>query len=162
MPRKGNISRRKVIADPIYGDTRIQRFINIVMRGGKKSVAESIIYGALDIIKEKMKSDPGMKGDEMVVFSQALSNVKPFLEVKSRRVGGSTYQVPMEVRPNRQESLGMRWLMIAANERKEHSMAEKLAGEMMDAFHKRGGAIKKKDDVHRMAEANKAFAHYRW
>jgi small subunit ribosomal protein S7 len=133
-----------------------------MMIAGKKSVAERIIYNAFDVVKEKMKKDATAKGDPMVVFNQALKNVKPILEVKSRRVGGSTYQVPVEVRPQRQESLGMRWIVKSASARSEHSMAEKLAGELMEAFQQRGGAVKKREDVHRMAEANKAFAHYRW
>jgi small subunit ribosomal protein S7 len=163
MSRKGTlINKRKMPPDPLFGDRRISKFINIIMTQGKKSVSERIAYGALDLIKSRIQKDEVTKGNPMVVFEQALKNVRPLLEVKSRRVGGSTYQVPVEVRMERQESLAMRWLVDAAKERGEHSMIEKLAAELMDASNKRGGAMKKKEDTHRMAEANKAFAHYRW
>mgnify|MGYP005831547859 CR=1 FL=1 len=142
--------------DPLFGSTLITKFINCMMLRGKKSVAESIFYGALDTIKERTKDDP------VKVFKKALEAVKPVLEVKSRRVGGATYQVPVEVPPDRRTSLAIRWLIANARARSEKTMREKLAGEILDASNNRGGAIKKKEDTHRMAEANKAFAHYRW
>ena len=164
MPRKKQVRHKKVLAkDPVYGDTRITRLVSIIMRAGKKSLAERIVYELVDLLKEKSKAVEGpAKGNAMSLFTQALENVKPVIEVKSRRVGGSTYQVPVEVRPERRESLGLRWIIDAAKERNEKSMAEKLCAEFLDAYARRGGAIKKKEDVHRMAEANKAFAHYRW
>lgn len=162
MPRKGHVVRRETEADAIYGDRRVSRFINLIMKDGKKSVAEGIIYGTFDLIKLKMKDDATVKGDPLSVLGQALRNVRPVVEVKSRRVGGSTYQVPVEVKPQRQESLGMRWIVDAAVSRQGHSMVEKLVSEIIDAYHNRGGAVKKREDVHRMADANKAFAHYRW
>jgi len=140
----------------VYNSQLVTRFINCVMEGGKKTVAESILYGALDTMKERSQDDP------LKLFKRAVDNVKPQLEVKSRRVGGSTYQVPVEVSPERQLSLSMRWLIDFARNRGEKSMRERLAGELLDAANNRGGAIKKKDDTHRMAEANKAFSHYRW
>ena len=156
MPRKGHVPRREVIPDPIYNSPLVSKFINCVMWKGKKSTAETLFYGALDIIKQKTEDDP------LKVFKKALDNVKPVLEVKSRRVGGANYQVPIEVSPNRRVSLSIRWLIAYTRMRKEKSMRERLAAEFMDAAQNRGAAIKKRDDVHRMAEANKAFAHYRW
>ncbi|GIX34044.1 MAG: 30S ribosomal protein S7 [Lysobacterales bacterium] len=155
MPRKGPVPRREVLPDPKYGSELIARFINMVMRNGKKSVAEKIVYGALDVIAEKA-------GDPLPLVEKALENVAPLVEVKSRRVGGATYQVPVEVRPARRSTLAMRWVIEAAHKRGEPSMPRKLAGELLDASEQRGGAIKKREDTHRMAEANKAFAHYRW
>jgi len=156
MPRKGRVERREIPPDPKYNDVLLQKFINCVMRKGKKSLAEKIVYGALDIIKERTKEDP------LKVFKQAIENVKPVLETRPRRVGGATYQVPIEVRPERRVSLAIRWVIQYAKERNEKTMMERLAGELLDAYHNRGAAIKKKEDTHRMAEANKAFAHYRW
>jgi small subunit ribosomal protein S7 len=156
MSRKGSKSKRKILPDPKFHDKLITKFINKVMLGGKKSLAERVVYGALDIAQEKISAD------SMKVFKQALENIKPLVEVRSRRVGGATYQVPMEVRPERRVSLGLRWLVIYARDRSERTMADRLAGEIMDAYNGRGNAVKKRDDVHRMAEANKAFAHYRW
>ena len=162
MPRKGEVPKRKVLPDPKYTDApvdmrrRLTKFVNVVMRDGKKAVAEGIVYGALDMVAERAKDDP------LKVWERALSNVRPRVEVKSRRVGGSTYQVPVEVRAERRLALGMRWLIAFSRERGEKTMQEKLAAEMLDAAANRGNAVKKKEDVHRMAEANKAFAHYRW
>ncbi len=156
MSRRARAPKRKILPDPKYKSLELAKFINIVMKDGKKSVAEKILYGAIDIIEEKMKVD----GPEAV--SKAIENVAPLVEVKSRRVGGATYQVPVEVRPVRQKALAMRWLSEAARKRGEKSMAQKLAGELMDAAEGRGSAVKKREDTHRMAEANKAFAHYRW
>jgi len=156
MPRKRVIVKREIIADPIHHNPLVTKFTNCLMRKGKKSLAQSILYNAFDIIKQKTKEDP------LMLFQKAVNNVKPIVEVKSRRVGGSTYQVPTEVRPSRSQALSIRWIISYAGERGEKSMAGKLAGELMDAAGGRGAAIKKKDDTHRMAEANKAFAHYRW
>ena len=156
MPRRRYVAKREVLPDPVYNSQLVTRFINSILRQGKKSTAEGIFYGALDIIQAKTQDDP------LKVFKRAMDNVKPQLEVKSRRVGGSTYQVPVEVPPARQLSLSIRWLIDFAKARGEKSMVDKLAGELMDAANNRGGAIKKKDDTHRMAEANKAFSHYRW
>ncbi|MFH2011778.1 MAG: 30S ribosomal protein S7 [Pseudomonadota bacterium] len=156
MPRRREVPKRNILPDPKYKDINVAKFINIVMLDGKKSVAESITYGFFDIIREKTKSDP------VKIFQKALDNVKPVIEVKSRRVGGSTYQVPMEVRPERRVALGIRWLINFAKKRQEKTMAEKLAAEILDAANGRGAAFKKKEDTHKMAEANKAFAHYRW
>jgi small subunit ribosomal protein S7 len=162
MPRKGDVPKRKPLPDPKFVDAplevrrRISKFINGIMRDGEKSVAEGIVYGALDTVADKKKDDP------VKVFEKALSNVRPRLEVKSRRVGGSTYQVPVEVRPDRSIALAMRWLIAAARKRGEKRMLERLALELIDASEGRGTAFKKKEDTHRMAEANKAFAHYRW
>lgn len=156
MGRKKFIGKREVLPDPVYNDLVITRFISTILREGKKSVAERIFYGALDLIKEKTSED-GIK-----VFKKALENVKPLLEVKSRRVGGANYQVPIEVRPERRQSLASRWIVDASKTRGEHSMMERLAGEFMDAAQGRGGAMKVREDVHRMAEANKAFSHFRW
>ena len=156
MPRRKVISRRTILPDPKFGDETVAKFINIVMKNGKKSVAEHIVYGALAHIAEKTK------GEALDVFSKALDNVRPVVEVKSRRVGGSTYQVPIEVRPVRRTTLAMRWLVESARKRGEKSMDLRLAGEMLDAYESKGTAIKKREDVHRMAEANKAFSHFRW
>ncbi len=156
MPRRRYVAKREVLPDPVYNSQLVTRFINSILRQGKRSTAESIFYGALDVIQAKTQDDP------LKVFKRAMDNVKPQLEVKSRRVGGSTYQVPVEVPPGRQLSLSIRWLIDFAKARGEKSMVDKLAGEFMDAANNRGGAMKKKDDTHRMAEANKAFSHYRW
>ncbi len=156
MPRKGKVERRKIAPDPKYNSEVVAKFINCIMRDGKKSKARSILYEALDIIAERTKKDP------LEVFYKAIENTKPLMEVRSRRVGGATYQVPIEVRPERAQALAIRWLINYARERSGKSMAEKLAAELLDAYNNKGGAIKKKEDTHRMAEANKAFAHYRW
>lgn len=156
MPRKGEVKRREVLPDPKFGDKLVGRFINIVMMRGKKSIAERIFYRSLDLVAAKTKEDP------LGVFKRAVDNCRPMLEVRSRRVGGANYQVPVEVRPQRRLSLAMRWLVQAARQRPGKSMEEKLAEELLDAAHQRGGAVKKKEDTHRMAEANRAFAHYRW
>ena len=156
MPRKREVPKRKVLPDPLYGDPMITKFVNAIMLGGKKSTAEQILYGALEIVKIRIHKDP------ILVFKKAMDNVKPALEVKSRRVGGSNYQVPIEVRPERRTALAMRWLLQYSRSRAGHSMKEKLAGEIIDAFNLKGGAVKKREDTHKMAEANKAFAHYRW
>jgi small subunit ribosomal protein S7 len=154
--RRAGAAKREVLPDPKYGSRQIAKFINIMMIRGKKSTAERIMYGALTSIEDRTKQE-GLK-----MFKQALDNVKPAVEVKSRRVGGSTYQVPVEVRTDRRTSLSMRWIIGAARKRAEKSMAEKLAGELLDAANNRGAAVKKREDTHKMAEANKAFAHYRW
>ena len=156
MPRRRVIAKREILPDPLYNSQLVTKFINSVMSQGKKSVAEGILYGALDVIQERYKEDP------LEVFRKALDNVKPKLEVKSRRVGGATYQVPVEVRPERRVALAMRWIVTYARERGEKTMRERLAAEFVDAAQGRGNAVKKKDDTHKMAEANKAFAHYRW
>ena len=156
MPRKRLIIKREVVLDPKYKSQLIAKFINCMMKMGKKSLSQSIFYESFDIIKQKTKEDP------LAVFQKAVNNVKPLVEVKSRRVGGSTYQVPTEVRSSRSQALGIRWIITFARARGEKSMAGKLAGELMDAANGRGTAVKKKEDTHRMAEANKAFAHYRW
>ena len=156
MSRRDSAIKREVLQDPVYNSQLVTRFINVIMKDGKKSTAERIVYDALESIAEKSEDDP------MKVFKRAIENVKPAVEVKSRRVGGSTYQVPVEVRPERQTALAIRWLIEHARKRSGKSMREKLANELIEASHNRGGAIKKKEDVHRMAEANKAFAHYRW
>jgi small subunit ribosomal protein S7 len=162
MPRKGEVPKRESLPDPKYTDApldqrkRVTKFMNTVMTRGKKSTAEGIVYGAFDLILERSKQEP------LKVFDAALTNVKPKLEVKSRRVGGSTYQVPVDVRPERSQALGMRWLVIYSRDRGEKTMVEKLAAEILDASNNRGNAVKKKEDTHKMAEANKAFAHYRW
>lgn len=156
MSRRREIPKRKIIPDPVYRDKLVTKFTNTLMLNGKKSTAEGILYGAFDIIKSRFKEDP------VEIFRKALDNVKPKLEVKSRRVGGATYQVPVEVRPERRVALGMRWLVSYARERGEKTMRERLAAEFVDASQMRGGAVKKKDDTHRMADANKAFSHYRW
>ncbi|MEN3183648.1 MAG: 30S ribosomal protein S7 [Atribacterota bacterium] len=156
MPRKGPVPKREIAPDPLYNNVDVAKLINKVMVDGKKSIAEKIVYGAFDIIREKTKRDP------LEVFYQALNNVMPLVEVRPRRVGGANYQVPIEVRPDRSKSLGLRWLVQYARERQGRSMIEKLAQEIMDAANGTGGAVKKREDTHRMAEANKAFAHYRW
>ena len=156
MPRKGPVPKREILSDPKFGSVLAARFINRLMKDGKKSVAEGIFYKALDILGEKTQEDP------LRAFEKALANVRPHLEVKSRRVGGATYQVPVEVRPERQISLAIRWLITYARQRGEKGMVSRLSGELHDAYNNRGGAVKKKDDTYRMAEANKAFAHYRW
>ena len=156
MPRRREVPKRKVAPDPVYGEELLTMFMNIVMRDGKKSTAEKIVYGALEIIEERTRENP------MLVFKRAIENSQPMVEVKSRRVGGSTYQVPVEVRPSRRVALSMRWLVQYARKRPGRTMREKLANELIEASHQRGGAIKHREDLHRMAEANKAFAHYRW
>lgn len=162
MPRKGEVPKREVVTDPKYTDQaddvrrRVTKFINTVMSDGKKSTAEKIVYSAFDKVGERAKEDP------VKVFERAMANVKPKLEVKSRRVGGSTYQVPVDVRPDRSQALGMRWLVSYSRGRGEKTMVEKLAAEILDAANNRGNAVKKREDTHKMAEANKAFAHYRW
>ena len=156
MPRKGYIAKRDVLPDPIYNSKVVTKLINNVMLDGKKSIAQKIVYDAFEIVQEKQQTSP------LEVFENALNNVMPVLEVKARRVGGATYQVPMEIRPERRQTLGLRWLVIYARKRNEKTMAEKLAAEIIDAINNNGGAFKKKEDMHRMAEANKAFAHYKW
>ena len=156
MPRKGEVVRRETEPDKKYGNIYVQSLINIVLRKGKKSTAERIVYGAFDMIAEKTKKDP------LEVFKQALDNIRPLLELKSRRVGGATYQVPIDVDMKRGMSLGLRWMVAYSRERKGRPMSEKLAQEIMDATNNIGGAMKKREDTHKMAEANKAFAHYRW
>lgn len=156
MPRKGHVKRRETPPDPKYNDPVVQKLINCVMWDGKKTIASRIVYEAFEIIEKRMKENP------LKVFHKALDNVKPELEVKPRRVGGATYQVPVEVRPERQLSLSIRWLIRYARERSERTMKEKLAAEIIDAYNNKGGAVKKREDTHKMAEANKAFAHYRW
>jgi small subunit ribosomal protein S7 len=156
MPRKGEVPKREILPDPKYKSKLVSKFVNCMMRDGKKSVSESIMYGAFDIIEMKTKEPP------LKVFEKAMENVRPIVEVKSRRVGGSTYQVPVEVRHSRRAALGIRWLISFARKRSEKTMAERLAAELMDAANQRGAAIKKREDTHRMADANKAFAHYRW
>ncbi|MGI9952825.1 30S ribosomal protein S7 [Moorellaceae bacterium AZ2] len=156
MPRRGNVPRREVEPDPVYGSTKVSKLINQVMLNGKKSLAQRICYGAFDIIREKTGKDP------LEVFEQALKNVMPVLETRARRVGGANYQVPVEVRPERRQTLGIRWIVNYARARSGKSMQEKLAAELLDAANNTGGAVKKKEDTHKMAEANRAFAHYRW
>jgi small subunit ribosomal protein S7 len=156
MPRRRVAAKREILPDPKFGSQTLAKFVNMVMEDGKKSVAERILYGALDTVTNKRGGDP------MHVLEQALENVRPVVEVKSRRVGGATYQVPVEVRPVRRNALAMRWLIDASRKRSEKSMAARLAGELMDAAEQKGAAVKKKEETHRMAEANKAFSHYRW
>ena len=156
MPRRREVPKREVIPDPLYHDQVVTKFANCLMRDGKKAVAEQVLYNAFDIVRERTREEP------LEVFHQAIENCRPQVEVKSRRVGGSTYQVPVEVRGARQQALSMRWIISFARKRGGKSMDSKLANELIEASHHRGGAAKKKDDVHRMAEANKAFAHYRW
>lgn len=156
MPRRREVPKRVILPDPKHGSEMLAKFVNMVMECGKKSTAEKIVYGALDAITEKGKDDP------MGLLEQALENVRPMVEVKSRRVGGATYQVPIEVRSTRRNTLAMRWIIDASRKRGEKSMARRLAGELLDAADSRGAAVKKREDVHRMAEANRAFAHYRW
>jgi small subunit ribosomal protein S7 len=156
MPRRREVPKRKPAPDPRHGDVVVGRFVNVIMKDGKKSTAEKIIYQAFDIIENKMRSDP------LTMFRRALENIRPRVEVKSRRVGGATYQVPIEVRPDRASSLAMRWLSDYARKRPGRSMGDKLANEIIDAANDRGESVKKREDTHRMADANKAFAHYRW
>jgi small subunit ribosomal protein S7 len=156
MPRRRVVGQRKILPDPKFGSQLLAKFMNVVMLDGKKSTAEKIVYGALEIVAQKAGKP------QLEIFEDALDNIRPTVEVKSRRVGGSTYQVPVEVRPIRRNALGMRWLVDAARKRGEKSMAQRLAAEMLDAAENKGSAVKKREDVHRMAEANKAFAHYRW
>ena len=156
VPRRGNVPKREVLPDPIYNSVLVTKLVNSIMLDGKKGVAQKVVYGAFDIIKEKTEKDP------LDVFTAAIENIMPSLEVKARRVGGATYQVPMEVRPERQISLSIRWLINYARSRGEKGMTSKLSAELLDAYNGRGGAVKKREDTHRMAEANKAFAHYRW
>jgi small subunit ribosomal protein S7 len=156
MPRRRDVAERPVISDPKYDSKLVSKFINCIMRDGKKSTAESIIYDAFDTMEKKAKESP------LKLFEQAVENVRPLIEVKSRRVGGSTYQVPTEIRPSRRTALGIRWIISYARQRPEKGMSKKLAAELMDAANNRGASVKKKDDTHKMAEANKAFAHFRW
>jgi small subunit ribosomal protein S7 len=156
MPRRREVPKRDVLPDPKYNSKLVAKFMNNVMRRGKKSLAEQIFYGALDLIEQRSKQDP------LEVFHKALDNVRPVIEVKSRRVGGATYQVPVEVRNERRDALAMRWIINYSKQRSEKTMVQKLAGELQDAAQSRGGSVKKREDTHRMADANKAFAHYRW
>ena len=156
MPRRGNVPKREVLPDPVYGSILVTKLVNSVMLDGKKGVAQKVVYGAFDIVKEQTEKDP------LEVFSAAMENVMPSLEVKARRVGGATYQVPMEVRPERRQTLALRWIVDFARKRGEKTMAERLCGEIIDASNNTGAAVKRKEEMHRMAEANKAFAHYRW
>ena len=156
MPRRGFIAKREVLPDPLYGSTVVTRLINNIMLDGKKGVAQKIVYGAFDIVKEKTGKEP------LDAFKEAMENIMPVLEVKARRVGGATYQVPMEVRPERKQTLGLRWLTLYSRQRSEKTMKERLAAEIMDAINGTGASVKKREDTHKMAEANRAFAHYRW
>lgn len=156
MPRRSGVPKRDVLPDPIYGSKVITKLVNQFMLDGKRGTAQNIVYGAFDIIKEKMGQDP------LDVFNQALENIKPVLGVKARRVGGSTYQVPIEIRTDRRQTLAIRWIVMFTRKRNEKTTVERLAGELMDAYNNSGNSVKKKEDMHRMAEANKAFAHYRW
>jgi small subunit ribosomal protein S7 len=156
VPRRGNVPKREVLPDPLYNSVLVTKLTNSIMLDGKKGVAQKVVYGAFDIIKEKTGKEP------MEVYTQALENIMPSLEVKARRVGGATYQVPIEVRPERRQTLGLRWLTNYARNRGEKTMKERLAGEIMDAANNTGSAVKKREDTHKMAESNKAFAHYRW
>ena len=156
MPRRGNVPKREILPDPMYNSVLVTKLVNSIMLDGKKGVAQKVVYGAFDIIKEKTETEP------LEVFNQAMENIMPSLEVKARRVGGATYQVPMEVRPARRQTLGLRWLTAYSRARGERTMAERLAGEIMDAANNTGAAVKKREDTHKMAESNKAFAHFRW
>ena len=156
MPRRGNVPKREVLPDPVYGSILVTKLVNSVMLDGKKGVAQKVVYAAFEQIKNKTEKDP------VEVFTQAMENIMPSLEVKARRVGGANYQVPMEVRPARRQTLGLRWLTAYARKRGERTMAERLAGEILDAANNTGAAVKKRDEVHKAAEANKAFAHFRW
>lgn len=156
MPRRAGVPKRDVLPDPVYGSKVITKVINQVMYDGKRGTAQTIVYDAFQIIEQKLSLNP------LDVFNKALENIMPVLEVKARRVGGSTYQVPLEIRPDRRQTLGIRWLILYARKRGEKNMDQRLAGEIMDAYNNTGAAVKKKEDTHRMAEANKAFAHYRW
>ena len=156
MPRRGNVPKREVLPDPMYRSVLVTKLINSIMLDGKKGVAQKVVYGAFDIVKEQTGKDP------IEVFTTAMENIMPSLEVKARRVGGATYQVPMEVRPERRQTLGLRWLTNYARKRSERTMKERLAGELMDAANNLGSAVKKREETHKMAESNKAFAHFRW
>ena len=156
MPRRGNVPKREVLPDPMYRSVLVTKLINSIMLDGKKGVAQKVVYGAFDIVKEQTGKDP------IEVFTTAMENIMPSLEVKARRVGGATYQVPMEIRPERRQTLGLRWLTIYSRKRGEKTMVDRLAGEIMDALNNAGGACKKKDETHKMAEANKAFSHFKW
>ena len=156
VPRRGSVAKRDVLPDPLYNSKLVTRLINNIMIDGKRGVAQKIVYGAFDIVRDKTGKDP------LEVFEQSMENVMPMLEVKARRVGGATYQVPIEVRPDRRQTLGLRWMTTYSRARSERTMKERLAGEIMDAVNGNGGAAKKRDDTHKMAEANRAFAHYRW
>ncbi|MGI5985101.1 MAG: 30S ribosomal protein S7 [Oscillospiraceae bacterium] len=156
MPRRGNVPKREILPDPMYNSVLVTKLINSIMLDGKKGVAQKVVYDAFDIIKQKTDRNP------LEVFTEALNNIMPSLEVKARRVGGATYQVPIEVRPDRRQTLGLRWLTSYARKRNEKTMKERLSGEILDALNNTGGAVKKREDTHKMAESNKAFAHYRW
>ena len=156
VPRRGNVPKREILPDPVYHSVLVTKLVNSIMLDGKKGVAQKVVYGAFDIVKEKTGKDP------LEVFQAAIENIMPSLEVKARRVGGATYQVPIEVRPERRQTLGLRWLTTYARKRSEKTMKERLAGELMDAANNLGSAVKKREDTHKMAESNKAFAHYRW
>ena len=156
MPRRGNVPKREILPDPLYNSVLVTKLVNSIMLDGKKGVAQKVVYGAFDIIKEKTGQEP------LDVFNAAMENIMPSLETKSRRVGGSTYQVPMEVRPERRQTLGLRWLTAYSRNRGERTMAERLAGEILDASNNTGAAVKKREEMHKQAEANKAFAHFRW
>ena len=156
MPRRGNVPKREVLPDPIYNSILVTKLVNSIMLDGKKGVAQKVVYGAFDIVKEKTGNEP------LDVFTTAMDNIMPSVETKSRRVGGSTYQVPMDVRPARRQTLGLRWLTAYSRARSERTMAERLASEIMDAANNTGSSVKKREDVHKMAESNKAFAHFRW
>ncbi|MBQ2829411.1 MAG: 30S ribosomal protein S7 [Oscillospiraceae bacterium] len=156
MPRRGNVPKREILPDPMYNSVLVTKLVNSIMLDGKKGVAQKVVYGAFDTIKEKTGNEP------LDVFTQAMENIMPSLEVKARRVGGATYQVPMDVRPARRQTLGLRWLTAYARARGERTMAERLAGEILDAANNTGSAVKKREDTHKMAESNKAFAHFRW
>ena len=156
MPRRGNVPKREILPDPMYGSVLVTKLVNSIMLDGKKGVAQKVVYGAFDIIKEKTDKEP------LEVFTEAMENIMPSLEVKARRVGGATYQVPIEVRPDRRQTLGLRWITLYSRSRSENTMKERLAAEIMDAANGTGASVKKREDVHKMAEANKAFAHFRW
>jgi len=156
VPRRGNVPKREILPDPIYNSVLVTKLVNSIMYDGKKGVAQKVVYGAFDIVKEKTGNDP------LEVFTNAMENIMPSLEVKARRVGGATYQVPMDVRPARRQTLGLRWLTSYSRARSERTMAERLAAEIMDAANNTGSAVKKREDTHKMAESNKAFAHFRW
>ncbi len=156
MPRRGNVPKREILPDPMYNSVLVTKLVNSIMLDGKKGVAQKVVYGAFDIVKEKTGNDP------LEVFTTAMENIMPSLEVKARRVGGATYQVPMDVRPVRRQTLGLRWLTSYSRARSERTMAERLAAEIMDAANNTGAAVKKREDTHKMAESNKAFAHFRW
>ena len=156
MPRRGNVPKREILPDPMYNSVLVTKLVNSIMLDGKKGVAQKVVYGAFDIVREKTGNDP------LEVFNTAIENIMPSLEVKARRVGGATYQVPMDVRPARRQTLGLRWLTTYSRARSERTMAERLAAEIMDAANNTGSAVKKREDTHKMAESNKAFAHFRW